>query len=132
LSQAATLAARFNTLALASPGYQALVSRATHSLASARKIEGIAQIAAQVSLRGRPGAGALLGAGRSRRVLYRKAADAYRTLLLIEAGDNSAIAALLQDTLLGPLEPWRRFELATGLAVGTALADATQMPLRVN
>lgn len=132
LAQAAGLSMHFATLTDASPGYSALVHNAIHRLTAARKIQGIAQIAAQVGNGRRPGAGALREASRARRGLYRKAADAYRSLLLLEAGDEVTVTALLRSTLLGPLESWRRFELAAGLAAADALAQASHAPLRLN
>ena len=132
LAQAASLAARFTAVATTSPGYQALIDGVAHGLTAVCRIQGVEQIAAQASIGRRPSAGALLEATRARRVLYRRAADAYRTLLHIEAGDEEMIAALMRATLLGPLEPWRRFELAVGLAAVEALARATGAPLRLN
>jgi hypothetical protein len=69
--------------------------------------------------------------GKSWRV-GRVATEAYRQLLAIESGDLSAIISMLRATLLGPLEPWRRFELAVGLALSEALATAQSKPLTLN
>lgn len=132
LAQAYALSQRFAALAFDSPGYRAAVDHALRGLTAARKVQGIAQIMAQVALARRPSAGSLGEASRSRRALYRKAADAYCALLDVEAGMADAINAMLRHTLLGPLEPWRRFELAIGLSVGEALAHAQQAPLVLN
>jgi hypothetical protein len=60
------------------------------------------------------------------------ATEAYRHLLKIESGDAEAITAMLRETLLGPLEPWRRFELAVGLSAGEALAAAQGTNISLN
>lgn len=72
----------------------------------------------------RPGAAAIAEASRSRLPLYVAAAEAYRVLFKAEAGDPEALRAVLTDTLVGPTEAWRRFELAVALAAAEALGGA--------
>ena len=48
---------------------------------------------------------------------------------MIEGGNTDAIIALLNDTLLGPLHLWQRFELAVGLGVARALSVALSLPV---
>ena len=70
-------------------------------------------------------------AARSRRKIYRLAIDAYNTLARVEVGDEEALLSILHGTLIGPLEQWRRFELAVGLGIGEALAAETGVPIRL-
>lgn len=73
----------------------------------------------------RPGAAAVAEASRSRLPLYVAAAEAYKILLKAEAGDPEALRTVLADTLVGPTEAWRRFELAVALAAAEALGEAS-------
>ena len=66
---------------------------------------------------------------RSRRMVYRLAVAAYNTLAQIEAGNEQTLRSVLDSTLIGPLEQWRRFELAVGLGIGEALASETGEPM---
>lgn len=122
LMQARSLGLRFAVMLPASASYRASVTSAAQLLEQVRRIQAIGLIAADTGATKRPGAAALLEAGRSRREIYRRARDAYSALLQIEAGDPEAIAALLRHTLLAPLEAWRRFELAIAFSVAEALA----------
>ncbi len=132
LMQAWSLATRFETITLDSPGYRAAIENALQRLEQARRIQAIGQITGQTILNRRPGAGAVLEAGRSRRALYRMATDAYKALLAVEAGNPEIITAMLRKTLLSPLEPWRRFELAVGLSAAEELALAEGQKLSLN
>jgi hypothetical protein len=104
--------------------YEDQFSDASRRLDRASRIESIRSAAAQVDLRRRPVASVISQARRSRTMLYRFAADAFIVLQAIERGDESAVRDLLQHTLLGPLETWRRFELLVAVAMGDALARA--------
>jgi hypothetical protein len=53
------------------------------------------------------------------------AAEAFTVLLKAEAGDPEALRAVLADTLVGPIEVWRRFELAVAVAAVEALGEAS-------
>lgn len=75
----------------------------------------------------RPGPAAVAEAARSRLPLYVMAAEAYTILSRIEVGDLEALRNVLRDTLLGPTEVWRRFELAVALAASDALGVAVGM-----
>ncbi len=74
----------------------------------------------------RPGGAAIVEAARSRLPLYVAAAEAYRVLIKAESGDPDALRAVLADTLIGPTEAWRRFELAVALAAAEALGVASR------
>ncbi len=71
-----------------------------------------------------PGFAAVAEAARSRLPLYVAAAKAYTSLRRAEEGDADALREVIQDTLLGPTEAWRRFELAVALAASDALGKA--------
>lgn len=120
--QASSLATRFVSIVQESSAYRVRIDAATQMLEQVRRIDGIRQIAGHVTQARRPRPTALLEAERSRRRLYHKAADAYRALLKIEAGDPDAIVTMLKTTLLAPLEPWRRYELAVGYSLADSLA----------
>jgi len=60
------------------------------------------------------------------------AAAAYLRLLAIERGDDEEIRATLSETLLGPLESWRRFELLVALAMGESLSRAIGAPWEIS
>lgn len=129
LTHAWKLASRFIGLLPESAPYRASLDKVVRRLSAARRIQPIMKILDQMKAGGRPSANAVLEAGRSRRSLYRKAARAYRCLIRIENGDAEAITEVLGATLLAPLEPWRRYEVVAGYAVGEALAEASQSQL---
>ena len=79
-----------------------------------------------------PSIGAVRDAARSRRTAYRLAVEAYRTLRRMEAGDEDAIRASLTGSLTGPIEDWRRFELAVALGVGEAIEATLGEPMRLH
>jgi hypothetical protein len=122
LIQAWALGMRFAAMLPASASYRETVTATVQTLEQVRRIQAIGLMAAEASATRRPGAAALLEAGRSRRLIYRRAREAYEILLRIEAGDPETIATLLRHTLLAPLEAWRRYELAIAFSVAEALA----------
>jgi hypothetical protein len=64
-------------------------------------------------------------AGKSRKRLYRKAFAAYQVLQRIESGNQQETVELLNNSLIGPLEDWQKFELLVALKLSEALARAT-------
>jgi hypothetical protein len=130
--EAWALASRFSVVTLDSAGYRDRIDQARQHLDQCRRLQSIAQLADSKVLNRRPTAAATTEASRSRRRLYHKATEAYRYLLKVESGDPETITAMLRETMLGPLEPWRRFELAVGLGAADALAAAQQKPLTLN
>jgi hypothetical protein len=100
-------------------------------LDQARRLEPLRSASETIRLQ-RPVASAVLQAGRARQRIYKLAADAYSSLLRLEHGDAETVAEVLRSTLLGPLERWRRLELATALAIGEALSLATGEPLQLH
>lgn len=121
LLQASSLAARFAAMLPESASYREVVDATVQNLAQVRRLQAIAVMSNQLSAAKRPGSGAVLEAGRSRRELYRKARAAYESLLRIESGDAETITTMLRATLLAPLEPWRRYELAVAFSIAEAL-----------
>jgi hypothetical protein len=118
LTEAWGLASRFSSITQESAGYRNSIHHARLRLDQCRRLHSIAAAITQAS--------------RSRRMLYHIATEAYRHLLRIESGDPESITAMLRETLLGPLEPWRRFELAVGLSAGEALAAAQGTNISLN
>jgi hypothetical protein len=129
LQQAWLLSGQFlHMLADQQTGYRLAVETSTLALEQVRKIESIRTTMSEANLARRPGGGALQQAARSRRLMHRLAYDAFMELAAIEAGDADAISRMLQATLLGPMEEWRRFELAVGLGLAQALEAAIGLP----
>ena len=124
LNEARRGAARFTALAPeGSPQRPRAVAVSAELEAVARSAHVRTAGAAFVDRR-RPGAAAVVEASRSRLPLYVAAAEAYRVLFNAEAGDPTALRTVLLDTLVGPTEGWRRFELAVALAAAEALGEA--------
>ncbi len=125
LIQAWSLAARFATMLPAGAAYAESVDQAVQVLDQARRLQAIAQMAGQGLSTRRPTSAAILTARRSRRELYRKAYIALDLLLRVESGEPEAITTMLRNTLLAPLEPWRRYEMAVAFSLAEALASKT-------
>jgi hypothetical protein len=132
LKEAWSLVTHFSKISLDSDSYRANVGNAVQRLERCHRLHAIAEISGDIGLRRRPTAHAITEAGRSRRMIYRKAQAAYKALLSIESGDPAVITDMLKQTLLAPLEPWRRFELAVGFCVAETLAVAQGKPLLLN
>ena len=126
---ASTYAARVFALQPADSAYARLAEEAMEDLTAVKRLDSLREILKGVAVRRRPGPGALRDAARSRRMIYRLAIAAYDTLARIEAGDEEALRSVLHSTLIGPLEQWRRFELAVGLGIGEALSAETGEPI---
>jgi hypothetical protein len=121
LTQAWSLASRFASMLPDSASYLEVVEKTVQGLEQVRRIQAIAMMSGQLATK-RPASGAVSEAGRSRREVYRKAHNAYESLVRIESGDPKAITDLLRATLLAPLEVWRRYELAVAFSIAEALA----------
>ena len=87
-------------------------------------LKGIGDVIGNTNLRVRPSIKSVTQAGEARRRLYRKAFAAYRVLTRIEAGESGETIRLLNDSLVGPLEDWQKFELVVGLKLAETLAAA--------
>ena len=123
------LALHFEDLLPEGASYRANIEESRPGLEKIRRFDAIHQAAKKMDLMFRPGPQAVKEASRSRRRIYVLACHAYRALQSIEAGEEDSIIKLLNDTLLGPLHLWQRYELAVGLAVTRALSAALAQPL---
>lgn len=128
LEQAWRLAIRFEDMLPEGASYREAVEACAPGLEAIRRFDAIHQAAKQLNLTRRPAPQAVKEASRSRRPIYTLACEAYRTLQAIEAGDEASILKLLNDTLLGPLHVWQRFELAVGLGLACALSATLARP----
>ena len=132
LESAWRLALHFSDLVPEGASYRATIEQHTLGLKEIRRFDAILQATKRIDLTRRPGAQAVKEASRSRQKLYVLACNAYRELQLIEAGNADSITKLLNDTLLGPMHFWQRYELAVGLAVTKALSVALEQPFELN
>lgn len=128
LREAAAYTARLSGWQGPTSPYLTVIERAQSEMRAVQRLEALREPLRAVAIGQRPGAGAVRCAARSRRQVYRLAVDAYTLLQGIERGNPAAIDRVARSALIGPLEDWRRFELAVGLAVGEALADALGAP----
>ncbi len=129
LEQSWRLVLRFGDMLPEGASYLETVEACAPGLETIRRFDAIHQAAKQLNLTRRPGPQAVKEASRSRRPIYVLAGEAYRALQAIEAGDEDAITKLLNETLLGPLHVWQRFELAVGLGLARALSTALARPV---
>lgn len=129
LEHAWRLVLRFQEMLPEGASYLNAIEACAPGLEMIRRFDAIHQAAKQLNLTRRPGPQAIKEASRSRRPIYVLASDAYRSLQAIEAGEEAAILKLLNDTLLGPLFAWQRFELAVGLGMARALSAAQTRPI---
>ncbi len=132
LESAWRLALHFDDLLPKGASYRAAIKQHKPRLKEIRRYDAILQSTKRIDLTRRPGPQAVKEASRARQKLYVLACNAYRDLELIEAGDTDSVTKLLNDTLLGPLHYWRRYELAVGLAVTKALSGALEQPFELN
>lgn len=132
VQMAATYAERLFAMQPKSSAYAGLIEAAMGEIAAVKRLDALREPLKHVTAGRRPGPNALRDAARSRRLIYRHAIAAYTTLTEIEAGEEEALARVLRSTLLGPLEEWRRFELAVAAGIGEALAAELALPLRLS
>lgn len=132
LREAAAYTARLSAWQGPTSPYLTVIERAQSEMRAVQRLEALREPLRAVAIGQRPGAGAVRSAARSRRQVYRLAVDAYTLLQGIERGDAAAIDRVARSALIGPLEDWRRFELAVGLAVGEALAEAVGAPIQLS
>ena len=125
---AARFAARLQSLQISGSAYAVLAEEITDKLNQIRRLDALRDALRSPAIQRRPAPGALRDAARARRVVYRLAVDAYNTLAGVEAGEEGAIRTVVTSTLVGPIEPWRRFEVAVTMAVGESLADILDKP----
>lgn len=128
---AARFAARLQSFQLPGSAYSVLAETVMDQLNQVRRLDVLRDAIRSPAIQRRPAPGALRDAARARRVVYRLAVEAYNSLAGIEAGSEDAIRNVINSTLVGPLEPWRRFEVAVAIAVGEAIAEALKEPFRL-
>lgn len=131
LREAAAYTARLSSWQGPTSPYVEVIEEAQREMRAVQRIEALRDPLRAVSLGQRPGIGAIRTAARSRQHIYRLAVAAYQLLQGLERGDPDAMNTIARTALIGPLEQWRRFELAVGLAAGEALAAATGAPLQL-
>ena len=119
---AATYAERLFALQTKNSAYIAFIEAAMGDISAVKRLDALREPLTHVTVGRRPRPDALRDAARSRRLIYRYAIAAYMTLTAIEAGDEAALRRVLSSTLLGPLEEWRRFEMAVAAGIGEALS----------
>jgi hypothetical protein len=112
--------------------YVAIIEEAQREMRGVQRIEPLREPLRAVALGQRPGPGAVLAAARARPRIYRLAVEAYSLLQGLERGEADAIETVARSALIAPLEDWRRFELAVGLAVGEAVARVASAPLQLH
>jgi hypothetical protein len=132
VQMAATYAERLFAIQTKNSAYSGLIEVAMGEITAVKRLDALREPLKHVTTGRRPGPNALRDASRSRRLIYRHAIAAYTTLLGIEAGDEAALLQVLRSTLLGPLEEWRRFELAVAAGLGEALSNELSLPLRLS
>ena len=129
LEQAWRLVIHFQDMLPADSSYAKAVESCAPGLETIRRFDAIHQAAKHLNLTRRPSAQAIKEASQSRRPIYVLAYEAYSALQAIEAGDDDSTINLLNDTLLGPLYSWQRFELAVGLGLAKSLSAALVRPM---
>jgi len=132
LREAATYTARLSSWQGPASPYLEAIERSQGEMRSLQRLTSLREPLRAVAVGRRPDGNAVRVAARSRRVVYRLAVEAYNLLQGVERGDSAAIEHVARSALLGPLEEWRRFEIAVGLAVAEALAEATGEPMVLN
>ena len=124
LENAWRLVGHFRDLVPEGGSYLDLIGACAPGLEAVRRFDAMHQVVKAPNVLRRPGPQAVKEASRSRRPIYVLASRAYQRLLEVEVGVDAAVLHLLNDTLLGPLHAWQRFELAVGLGIARALSTA--------
>ena len=124
LEKAWRLVGHFRDMVPEGASYLDLIDACAPGLEAVRRFDAMHQVAKTLKMVRRPSSQAVKEANRSRRPIYVLASQAYQRLLQVEAGEDAAILHLLNDTLLGPLHAWQRFELAVGLGLARGLSAA--------
>lgn len=96
-----------------------------------RRIGPIVQLLQEARGRRRPTEQEVSQARRSRKKVYRRAAEVYQYLIDIESGKPESVRTLLKDTLLAPLQTWRAYELAVAVGIARSLSKREGMAVEV-
>ncbi len=132
LREAASYTARLLAWQAPTSAYLPMIQSAQTDMRKVQRIEALREPLKAVSLGQRPNAGAVRDSARARRPVYRLAVEAYQVLQGLERGELEAMECVARTALIGPLEDWRRFEMAVGLAAGEALGRASGVPLQLH
>ena len=103
--------------------YTELIHSVMSKIAAVKRLDALREPLKRVATSRRPQSEVVANAARSRQMIYRRAAEAYKTLKGIEAGEEESLLSVLNSTLVAPLEPWRRLELAVAVGIGEALSE---------
>lgn len=125
LKEAGTYTARLTEWQISASPHESLIEQSQQDLRKVQRLEALRDPLRAVALGRKPATGAVREASRARRQIYRQAVEAYNVLRGLEINDPVAVNTVARSALFGPLEDWRRFELAVGLAVGEALGRTT-------
>ncbi len=104
-------------------GYGEALMKTRRLTEQVARLDFVGQALAEVRLSDTPSPQAITQAARARTRLYRNAYEAYRALQQLESGDAETLKLVLSETLVAPLERWRRFELGLLLSMANALSD---------
>ena len=121
---------RFAMLHHSGSSHTLLIEDSVTAVSSIKRLESLREPLRSVIIHRRPRRGQLRDAARSRRLLYRLAVSAYESLAAIERGDEEALRNVLYNTLIAPLENWRRFELAVALGIAEAISAELGHPMQ--
>lgn len=124
LTYATQLARRFRSLLPIEAAYYTIAVERLRVIEDARRVLPFAAMPLRM-----PTADDIRSARTSRIMLYRKAVAAFDYLNAIRRLDPQALEGLLRDSLIGPMERWRQFELALALAMAQAIAARTSFEI---
>ena len=124
LENAWRLVGHFRDMVPEGASYLDYIGACAPGLEAVRRFDAMHQVSKKPQMARRPSPQAVKEASRSRHSIYVLASQAYRRLQQIEGRDDAALVDLLNDSLLGPLHAWQRFELAVGLGIARALSIA--------
>lgn len=127
LMEASLHASRLTDWQVPGSPYATNLESALDNLRKVQRIEALRDLTTRV----RPTTNTRKVARRSRQRIYQLAAHAFEVFVGLERGSADAISTVVESTLLAPLENWRRFELAVGLAASEALASRLSLPLHL-
>ena len=131
IHNASRLASRLQALQAPNSGYAVLAASVVDQMNQVRRLDALREPLRSPAVQKRPSPGTLRDAARARRHVYRLAVDAYNTLVGVDAGDETAIRNVITSTLVAPLEPWRRLEIAVAIAIGEALSVTLKKPFHL-
>ena len=106
--------------------YLPTIEHAQANIRSAQRFDALREPLRAVSLRHRPNAASVRDAARSRRQVYRLAADAYQLLQGLERGEAEATDRVARAALIAPLEDWAAVRAGRGSERWRSLSQGQQ------